>query len=49
MVWEKHNLMNIYAYFINTEHWNFIAVQIISVSKLMKYSEEEKSTFKDLM
>lgn len=41
--------MNVYAYFIKTEHWNFIAVQIISVSKLKKYSKEEKSMFKGLM
>lgn len=37
--------MNVHAYFIKTEHWNFV-VQIISVSNL-KYSKEEKSMFKD--
>lgn len=38
--------MNVHAYFIKTEHWNFVVVQIISVSKLKKHSKEEKSTFK---
>lgn len=46
MVQKNHNLMNVHAYFIKIEHWNFVVVRIISVSKLKKYSKEKNSTFK---